>query len=443
MKKTTPFLSILLSMIITFFLLSCFSFIARAVEPNHGYVIVQPDPNQRWIREIQFSSSINGLEALQLAQQVVITANTPYGVAVCSIAGVGCPATDCFCSSSYWAYSYWDGSAWQDYGVGPSGSSLGDGAIEGWRWGKWGSTGIPAATHLIAANEALDYLLTIQNTDGGYTGTSSSVETLISIGSNNILASDWSKPGNPASLEDYWLLNSVSYSDDGAAEAGKLAVGSVSASFNPPVGTLTPANYYNANTGIYAEGAGYQSWAMLGAYALGETIPSQAVVYLKSLQKSDGGFEWYPGLGSDTNSTSLAIQALLASGESIISSEVFRGLNYLKSAQNNDGGFPYDPVSPWGTASDTNSTAYAIQAILAANQDPEAAPWVKPGGNPYDFLLSTRLPNGSLEWQIGYGSNVLATQQAIPALMHIAFAQAINNQVLSTYLPVIMSTGSK
>ncbi|MBN1536965.1 MAG: hypothetical protein JW908_09560 [Anaerolineales bacterium] len=440
MKKSMPFFSIIFALVLTLFLVATIKNASYAADDNQGYVIIQSDPSQRYIREITFSSTINGLQALELVGAQVVTTTSGSSVLVCAIDGVGCPSDDCFCDTAYWGYSYWDGSAWQDYMVGADSSTLSDGAVEGWKWGEWGSASIPTATHLMAANDALDYLLTIQNSDGGYTGTSSSVETLLSIGSNKLTAANWQKPGNPSSLEDFLLPNSVDYSGDGAPEAGKLAISSILASYTSPSGTLTPSDYYSATTGIYAEGAGYQSWAMLGVSMLGETIPDKAVSYLKSLQKSDGSFEWYPGWGSDTNSTAMSIQALIASGESIISPPVIRGLNYLKSTQNTDGGFPYDPISPWGTDSDANSTAYVIQAIIAAEQDPCAFPWVESGGDPFDFLMSLQLPDGSFEWQSGFGVNILATQQAIPALLHNAYTKATNTQILSSYLPLLLLT---
>lgn len=143
--------------------------------------------------------------------------------------------------------------------------------------------------------------------------------------------------------------------------------------------------------------------------------------YLKNLQQSNGGWEWSPGWGTDTNTTALALQALIASGEPVSSTLVTEGLVYLKSAQNDDGGFPYDPVSPWGTASDANSTAYVIQAILAAGQDPMSAAWQKNGKDPYAFLLTLQMADGSFEWQSGSGSNQLATAQSIVALLGRTF----------------------
>jgi prenyltransferase beta subunit len=92
-------------------------------------------------------------------------------------------------------------------------------------------------------------------------------------------------------------------------------------------------------------------------------------------------------------------------------------MNFLKDSQNTDGGFFYSDL--WGsTDSDTNSTAYAVQAILAAGEDPTSGRWVISSTNPISYMLSMQLPDGSFEWMPGYGSNLFATQQVIPALMH-------------------------
>lgn len=439
MKKSWIFASFTAALFLLLLLLGIFIPAAKANGINQGYVIIQTSNDERWIREISFLSPINGLDALKLANQDVITANTAFGVAVCSIAGVGCPADNCFCSSSFWEYSYWDGSSWQGYLTGASDTSLNDGAIEGWRWGEWGIGSLPPATHLTAANEALNYLLTLQYPDGGYGTSSSSIEMLLSIASNNISPVDWRKSGNQKSLAAYLLHNGATYSNSGAASAGKFSVGITGAHWCFPYNTKSPSKEFNPNTGVYAEGAGLQSWAMLGVNAKGENAPDTAINYLRSLIQSDGGWEWGTGYGADTNSTALAIQALIANGEPISSTIITSGLNYLLSAQNTDGGFPYDPNSLWGTDSDANSTAYAIQAILAAGQDPTDTAWTKSAGNPYDFLLSLQLADGSIEWQSGTGTNLMATQQAIPALLHRPYPlDSLNLSNCPTgFLPII------
>ena len=145
------------------------------------------------------------------------------------------------------------------------------------------------------------------------------------------------------------------------------------------------------------------------------------------------------GLGYRYQRTALALQALIATGEPRASAVITQGLAYLKAAQNPDGGFPYDPDSPYSTASDANSTAYVVQALRAAGQDPTGSAWSKGSNNPISFLLSLQLLDGSFEWQQGQGSNQVATQQAIVALLGRSFplrvAQAMWCPV--AYLPIV------
>src|SRR5205823_6603406 len=138
----------------------------------------------------------------------------------------------------------------------------------------------------------------------------------------------------------------------------------------------TPADYYNSDTGVYGEGAGHQAWSILGTVALAQSVPANAVTYLKGLQQGNGGFEWEPGWGTDTNSTALAIQALLAAGEANNSTAVVNAVAYLATAQNNDGGFNYDPAAV-SHPSDGNSTSWVVQALVAAGQDPTSGTWTK------------------------------------------------------------------
>lgn len=382
-------------------------------------VIVQFDDFDIAAREITFTKKkISGLTALELTGFKVVTTTTSFGVAVCAIEGVGMPADNCFGDPEgrFWSYNYWDGSAWQPYSVGAGDSKIGDGAIEGWRWGQFGAT-LKDVPPILAAQKALKWLQKQQSaTDGGYGSPSSTVESQLAIGANDYRAKDWRRNPTAPSLLDYQKSNANQYAKTGAAAAGKLAVAQIGSKACFPQKTKTPDDYYNASTGAYATEAGPQAWAMLGAAALGQTIPPEAVNYLKSLQQSNGGWEWSSGWGTDTNTTALALQALIAAGEANTSPAITNGLAYLASAQNTDGGFPYDPDSSFGTASDANSTAYVIQALLATGENPTSGEWTK-NDNPIGFLQSLQLPNGSFEWQAGTGANLLATQQAIPALL--------------------------
>jgi hypothetical protein len=419
LKMITPWFA----MTIVFFIAAN---VANANPPNaprttaKAYVIVQFADRDLAARAITFTTPISGFHALQLTGLPFEYVDTGFGPAVCNINGVGCPSSNCFCDpNKFWNYNYWDGAAWQSYPVGAGSSSIGDGAAEGWRWADFSSgTAMQPARPVTAAVNALDWLKPGQSlADGGYGGDSGTAEAQLTIGASNYRARDWRRLPTSPSILSFQMLYGARFAKQGAAEAGKLAIAQIAtnACFTPQ--TLLPSAYYNSSSGAYFAGAGPHSWAMLGTAALSQTVPANSKLYLKSLAQPNGAWEWAPGWGTDTNSTALAIQALIATGEITSSSYITKGLAYLKSAQNSDGGFPYDPASIFDTASDADSTAYVVQAILAAGQNPTIAPWLAGSNHPIGYLLSLQLPDGSFEWQSGTGSNQLATGQAAVALL--------------------------
>ena len=68
-----------------------------AVTPDRASVIVQFDDHATHIRAVDVTAPISGLAALQASGLDVVVADSGFGPAVCAIAGVGCPADDCFC----------------------------------------------------------------------------------------------------------------------------------------------------------------------------------------------------------------------------------------------------------------------------------------------------------------------------------------------------------
>ncbi len=178
---------------------------------------------------------------------------------------------------------------------------------------------------------------------------------------------------------------------------------------------------YDGRTGSYGDNLTEHAFAILALSAAGRPIPAAAVDHLRRTQTPEGGWAWdgNPASGgADTNSTALAVQALIASGVATSDPAVRNALAYLHTQQNADGGFPYAKPSPWGSESDTNSTAYVIQALLSAGEDPEGPAWTVEGHTPLSFLLGMQLPNGAFRWQAPVpGENALATYQAVPALM--------------------------
>ncbi len=387
------------------------------------------------VRPITFTTPLSGLAALQASGLEVTVAETSFGPAVCAVAGVGCPADDCFCGGdNFWNYSAWDGEAWVGYPVGASSSIISStGAIEGWRWGVYTGTATSPVGIVEAVPAALEWLHAQQSIyDGGYGGMGGVAETLFAIGANGIAARDWQTPKG-VSLEDNARAQQTRFSRRDVASAGKVAVGLAAGDACWNGRGRLPMDFFDEELGAFAADSGPNAWGILGTLALSETVPVAAVDALRAAGQPDGGWEWMAGFGSDSNTTTLVIQTLIAAGEPVTATEVVSGLAYIKQAQQDDGGFAYDLTS--GGGSDANSTAYAVQALVAAGENPAGEAWsvdgatpngVTPNGvTPIDYLLSLQLEDGSFEWQAGTGSNLFATQQAIPALLQRPYPIAV------------------
>jgi len=395
-----------------------------------GYVVVRFGDHDSLVRVFTFTTPISSYVALQRAGLNPVAANTAWGLMLCGIAGVGKtnPAgNSCDNGAFFWLTYYWDqGSAppsWQGYTVGVGDSVIAqDGHIDGYVWtNRWPGPQPPHGPGAVAAYKGLEWLRPRQDAStGGYGTPNDTLEVLLAVTANHYDADQWRRnPGSPSLRTAGIYAASISQRVDGA---GKLATAMAAAEGCWPFIAKNIMAYYDSNTGRFDPNPGYQAWAIIGLRALSQTIPAKAVQALEAMQTGDGS--WPYGSWSttgDTNGTALAIQALIAAGKVPTSTAVTGGLNYLEDAQNADGGFPWDPQSSWGTDSDTNSTAYVVQAIVAAGEDPTAGRWLKDSNHPISYLVSMQLPGGAFEWQPGQGANQLATQQAIPALLYRPF----------------------
>jgi uncharacterized repeat protein (TIGR01451 family) len=419
MKNYTLILKpIVLSFIMTLGVMMMFQLLtpAKADEPNKAQVVVVLPGEQVTVRSITFTGEISRPTALELAGFKVIA----DGDIVCSIEGVGCPADNCFCSDNWWSNAKWDDTAsnWDTINYTTPASNN---DIVGFRWSNssWGPPKLSGPAYK-AASDSLSWLQSQQVITNGSYGNSAgnSVETMFSLGANSQQATNWRPATNAPSLLNYMLNNSSKFADGGdVAAPGKLAVAFAATDGCWPVEAMTIMDSYSSTTGGFSIGSSPQAWAILGLKATSQTVPVKAIQFLKDGIQPNGGWEWFPDWDTDTNATAMAIQALIATGEPATSTVIISGLNYLKSSQNSDGGFPYTPQSAFGTESDGNSTAYVIQAILATGQDPLTGTWRVGGNNPISYMLSLQLADGSFEWQKGKGSNLLASQQAVTALL--------------------------
>jgi len=66
---------------------------------------------------------------------------TGAGVTICSLAGQGCPAENCFCKCqggecTYWSYWHITNGAWVYSPIGAAAYTVQPGTVEGWSWGE-------------------------------------------------------------------------------------------------------------------------------------------------------------------------------------------------------------------------------------------------------------------------------------------------------------------
>ena len=128
--------------------------------------------------------------------------------------------------------------------------------------------------------------------------------------------------------------------------------------------------------------------------------------------KADGGFGFGTrGGGSDVDDTAAALQAVV-DADVRTGSVVTRAAAFLLHAQNLDGGYPQEQ----GGESNAQSTAWAIQGLLAAGRNVNA---VRREGSrsPLGYLESLIAPDGSVRYsRTGAQTPVWVTAQALTAL---------------------------
>ena len=230
-----------------------------------------------------------------------------------------------------------------------------------------------------------------------------------------------------ASVMSYLAANAAAActaSDPGAC--GELIQAVVAARGDPTsfggqdlLTTLEGAGSYDGTTGEYGDGEAFtQALAIQGLVAAGQPVPPAAVTFLVNAQDSDGGWDYEDVKDdttnlydtSDTNSTAMVLMALDATGDHSCDTGA---LTWLAGQQDSDGGFPYQP----GAGSDSDSTALVVQAVIATGGDPFAAPWTVDGVTPLAYLEDTQDTDGGFPYQAGDGSDPFTTSEVPPALL--------------------------
>jgi energy-coupling factor transport system substrate-specific component len=139
----------------------------------------------------------------------------------------------------------------------------------------------------------------------------------------------------------------------------------------------------------------------------------RAVSWLSRQQNVDGGFSFSVRRGtSDVDDTGAALQALSAAGRRH-SAIVRRVLSYLRRQQNSDGGFG----QLRGSRSNAQSTAWAVQGLVAAGTDPGRF-GRKRTRSPLRYLRSLQQADGSFRYsRTSAQTPVWVTAQALAAVL--------------------------
>jgi prenyltransferase beta subunit len=269
----------------------------------------------------------------------------------------------------------------------------------------------------------LSFLASAQNGDGGFGGTRGQ-------GSSELYTA-WTAMGlaaagrNPArvrrsgrSVLDSLRAQVSTLQGLGDAERTILAARACGASGYSFAGRNLVAEVLRAREGddSFDHQVNLTAFAIFALRAVGHSpgfgAIHQAAGWVERQQNPDGGFSFgYRGSPSDVDDTGAALQALADAGarnRGVLGAAA----SYLMRSQSLDGGFPQQ----YGGESNAQSTAWAIQGLIAAGYNPGA---VRRRGSrtPIGFLESLRAPDGSIRYsRTGAQTPVWVTAQALIAL---------------------------
>ncbi len=297
---------------------------------------------------------------------------------------------------------------------------------------KWEAAATPlavAAICLVGASIAhadtsreVSYLEGAQNADGGFGGAKGQ--------RSSELFSAWAAIGLAAADRDPLALNqgghTVLSSIEGEAStlqgAGDLertilalrACG-VSTHRLPGGDPVVRLRHFRSPDGSFGRLVNLTAFAILALRASGESasdpVVRGAARWLAHQQNADGGFGYATrGTSSDIDDTGAALQGVVSA--SVPDGPVVsQAVAFLAHAQNADGGYPQER----GGESNAQSTAWAVQGLLAAGSDPGS--FKRHGRSPLDYLAGLVASDGSVRYSSASSQTpVWVTAEALAAL---------------------------
>jgi energy-coupling factor transport system substrate-specific component len=269
-----------------------------------------------------------------------------------------------------------------------------------------------------AASGPAGYLLSAQNSDGGF-GASAGQPS-------NQLYAGWAALGlasagydlnhvahGGASVIDY-LRSGAGAGDPGSLERTILvarAAGQSARSFGGHDLIAELLHHVGANGSVSGQ-VNLTDFAALALRADGVAPRARTLAWLERQQDRDGGFS-FAGAGdsSDADDTGATLEALAGAGGRARTVRA-RAVAYLRRQQDGDGGFASQP----GGGSNAQSTAWAIQGLEAArvNPDGQGRHGARP---PLTYLRSLIGPGGQVAYARGNRQTpVWVTGEALMAL---------------------------
>jgi hypothetical protein len=278
-------------------------------------------------------------------------------------------------------------------------------------------------------DDATAALMAQQGEDGGFLGfsgetdpgtTADAILALVAAEQAGVETGD-SVPQALAYLEEAGLA----YAEIGAGQRAKLvlAVEAAGGDAFDFAGTDLWAPIENAEFegGIAGQGFFDHSLVTLAAVAVGSERANEFATSLIDGQLEDGSWGWASDAAvgeGDTNTTALAVQALVAAGRAD-DPAIEAALTYLEAARGTDGGYGYQPAAtPEEIQTDSNSTALVIQALLAVGLEPDDEPLA----SALAALAAFQNESGSVRYNDETPEdNLLSLIQAIPAAAGVPY----------------------
>ncbi len=269
-----------------------------------------------------------------------------------------------------------------------------------------------------AAPTPASYLLAAQNLDGGFGAEPGSPSSPLFAGWAALaLAAQGDSPqavsrNGGHTLLEYLEATAATGTDPGSIERTILALRAADASVSDAGGTdpLTALQRDLRADGSVSEQTNLTAFMVLALRAAGVAPRAASIAWLARQQDADGGFNFATAPGSsDVDDTGAVLEALAGSGYAAVRA---RAVAFIRSQQNGDGGFPSQP----GASSNAQSTAFAIQGLIAAGIDP-ATLHRRGAASPERSLASLIAADGHVRYATGSDlTPVWVTAQALLAL---------------------------